>query len=86
MGVGFAKDGEGAMRNNRKLKNATKDKYFKTQQYKSNTNNALNHKPVSEEELNQIRKKLETQNQKANRRAIIAVSITIMILAYLIFF
>ena len=31
MGVGFAKDGESSIRNNRRLKNATKERYFKHQ-------------------------------------------------------
>lgn len=86
MGVGFAKDSEGSMRNNRNLKNKTKDKYFKKQKYKSNKKNNLNHEPASNEELQRVREKLAQQNKKAKTRGIIAGSITILFLIYLFFF
>lgn len=86
MGVGFAKDSEGAMRNNRNLKNKTKNKYFKKQKYKSNRNNNLNTEPATEEELQRVREKLGQQNKRAKTRGFIAGSITLVILIYIFFF
>lgn len=86
MGVGFAKDGEAAMRNNRKLKNATKDKYFKKHTYKSNRNNNLNLRPASKAELIRIKNKLAKQSMKENNRVIMVATIILIVLGYLLFF
>ncbi|MCB0802797.1 MAG: hypothetical protein KDB74_06845 [Flavobacteriales bacterium] len=86
MGVGFAKDGEGSMRNNRKLKNATKDKYFKFQKYKSDNKNKLNQKPASPEDIERIRIKLLAQKKRATTRSSIAGTITLLVLIYIFFF
>jgi hypothetical protein len=86
MGVGFAKDAEGAMRNNKNLKNSVKDKYFKNQKYKTKKKNNLNHTPASKEELLRIRNKLSLQKKLSFKRASIAGSITFLFLIYLFFF
>ena len=52
MGVGFAKDGEGAGRNNRNMLLNQREKYFKKQNYKRKQKNSLKYKSASEGEKN----------------------------------
>lgn len=82
MGVGFAKDGESSLRNNSKLKNRTRDKYFKAE-HKYKKTKPLKSSDFSEESKHKLHIKLSLQKKSERNRVLIVM--VVMILAIILF-
>lgn len=85
MGVGFAKDGEGAVRNNRNLLTNQRNKYFRKQDDKSKIKKSLKYRDATVEELDEIRSKLSKQKMRDKRITIIVLLVSLFLTAYIIF-
>lgn len=84
MGVGFAKDGESSLRNNSKLKNRTRDKYFKAE-HKYKKAKPLKTSVFSEESKHKLHIKLSLQKKSERNRALIVVVVMMLAISLCIF-
>jgi hypothetical protein len=82
MGVGFAKDGEGAVRNNRNLQLSQREKYFKKQKHNLKKTASLHYRSATKEELQKIRVKLRKQKKRDKQITIVVLLIFLLLTAY----
>lgn len=86
MGSGFAKDAEHRNRQNRSLRERSKNIYFQHKNYSVRRKDSLNYKKASPEELRQIRAKIKKQQKRTTIITLVVGSVMLSLLTYFFFF